>query len=286
MPVFEQTRRAFRLLKTGFWVVAVSGIVFSACSPQKRFQVLSIFFDGVPAQDSTLTAISKQKTEPNDTTQNGTSENLFTTERTYFHAPYRQRKCKDCHAGNNVSKFITTKQMLCLSCHKDVIKNFKHTHGPAESSGCYFCHAPHKSKYEKLLVFPKDDLCFQCHESNRILQTKFHISASSQNCTECHSTHGSSNRYLLKRHSCYKCHSNFETEYKFIHGPVAGQYCSACHKRHNNKETELTAYKQELCFQCHIKSDITKNPVHDGMGDANCMMCHNPHGGDDKFLLN
>jgi predicted CXXCH cytochrome family protein len=287
MLISEKTRRTlFKLIKAGLPVAVVLSIILSACSPQERFRALNFFFDGVPPQDSTIIANSEQNTERKDSVQNDISEYQILKEKTYFHAPYLERKCKDCHAENNIATFNTSEQTICLSCHEAVLQKLKYTHGPAVSSGCYFCHNPHKSKYEKLLTFKKDELCFQCHDSNRILQTKFHVSASAESCTECHSPHGSSNRFLLINGTCYKCHTDFEIEYKFVHGPVAGQYCSACHKKHNSKKTELTAYEQELCSHCHLKSDVIKNPVHDGIGDANCMMCHNPHGGNDRYLLN
>lgn len=120
------------------------------------------------------------------------------------HSPVKAGKsCMNCHnphSSNHAALLLTSSKTLCLGCHdqkisaekgKEIhsVQNIKekldmpYVHAPAaEEDGCKSCHAPHGSKYKKLLTdsFPEKNyyktepgtdlgknvfgLCFGCHD--------------------------------------------------------------------------------------------------------------------------
>jgi predicted CXXCH cytochrome family protein len=63
---------------------------------------------------------------------------------------------------------------------------------------CVFCHNPHKSKIEHLLVASEPGLCYLCHDKNTIELIAAHLSEQLSACTNCHNPHASSIQALLK----------------------------------------------------------------------------------------
>jgi predicted CXXCH cytochrome family protein len=64
---------------------------------------------------------------------------------------------------------------------------------------CLFCHNPHKSKIEHLLVVPEPGLCYLCHDKNTIELIAAHLPKQLSACTDCHNAHASPVKALLKQ---------------------------------------------------------------------------------------
>jgi predicted CXXCH cytochrome family protein len=66
---------------------------------------------------------------------------------------------------------------------------------------CIFCHNPHRSKIEHLLIAPEPGLCYLCHDIKTIELIAAHLPKQSSACTDCHNPHTSSTKALLKNNS-------------------------------------------------------------------------------------
>jgi predicted CXXCH cytochrome family protein len=64
---------------------------------------------------------------------------------------------------------------------------------------CLFCHDPHRSKNEFLLIKPIPEQCYLCHESRLIESIPDHSTESYAQCNNCHESHVSSEESLLKK---------------------------------------------------------------------------------------
>jgi len=256
-------------------------IVIARCTPEKKFHVLSFFFDGVPdpnkktVVDSSSTVSTAYNTVP-----------VAIVSEASAHPPFEEHKCTSCHAGEFSNALIKPQPYLCYTCHVDFNSKYQLLHGPASSGYCTYCHDPHGSDHKKLLRITGQDLCFQCHEPKQVLKNKKHENIGKENCTECHNPHGGENRSFLKAGTCFNCHENFSNKYNFVHGPVVSGNCSACHDSHSSQKPKLLLREsQQVCLFCHDADLVFKNAAHKKAKKNNCIECHNPHGGEDRFIL-
>lgn len=265
-----------------FFIVTIS-IFFVECTPEKKFKILSVFFDGVPDPN-------KKKEVEVETTQDwgviAKRTDVNSKPDFYEHPPFAEEKCRSCHAEGFSNALIKPPAELCYTCHEDFNSKYQMLHGPVASGNCLMCHGHHKAKFEKILEREGQQLCLFCHNSEDILKNKKHATIGTKNCTECHNPHGGDNRGMLKPETCYKCHDDFNNKYNFLHGPVSSGNCTACHGSHSSETPKLLVReKQQLCLFCHNIEQVFNNIAHKKVKKNNCTECHNPHGGEDRSIL-
>ena len=263
-----------------FFIVVILPVIIVRCTPEKKFQVLSIFFDGVPDPN--------KKTEVTTVATSDTAglavKNVEPD--SYVHKPYDEDKCESCHERGFSNSLIKPQPELCYTCHEDFRTKYQTLHAPVSSGYCTACHHQHMAKNKKLLIRESQNICLFCHENKQVFKNKLHSKIGDQNCIECHSPHGGDNRGLLIDGSCYNCHEEFNSKYNFLHGPVASGNCTACHSSHAAKSPKLLLREsQQLCLFCHNIDQVFKNEAHKKAKKNNCTDCHDPHGGEDRFIL-
>ncbi len=87
------------------------------------------------------------------------------------HKPFKEKKCYVCHDEGEEGELTLTKNgsELCYQCHDSVEqtaekKPYKSLHGLVKKGECIYCHSPHASVNDKLLLKPKGKLCLKCHD--------------------------------------------------------------------------------------------------------------------------
>ena len=268
--------------------IALFAIAIPSCSPEKQFQVLSFFFDGVPAPIKKPVVDSTLIENINADTSKKITKNVVVValDGPSIHRPYEEHKCTNCHNGEFSNAIIKPVPYLCYTCHEDFNSKYQLLHGPVASGYCTACHDKHEAPHRKLLKAISQDLCFTCHEPKQILKNKKHEKIGKKDCTQCHDPHGGENRSFLKTGTCFNCHENFSAKYNFVHGPVVSGNCTACHDSHSSQKPKLLLREsQQICFFCHNEDQVFKNKAHLKAKKGNCTTCHNPHGGEDRFIL-
>ncbi|RMF61701.1 MAG: hypothetical protein D6748_01025 [Calditrichaeota bacterium] len=184
------------------WGLMLVMVFLIACTPNARYKILGIFFDGVPnpeqeqalLADTTLAdsvALAQRIFLRNKLAQRQPTYNL--------HPPYKERKCNQCHdRSQGTNRLKEPMPQLCFSCHTDFSKPYAVMHGPVASGNCTGCHNPHMSKNQKLLTRTGQNICLYCHESKLVFKNEEHEDLEpSDNCTDCHDPHGGDDRFLL-----------------------------------------------------------------------------------------
>ena len=166
-----------------------------SCSPQKKHDTLSIFFDGVPDPK-----IGKTKSDSASLAVNISSETRkkAKSEKKFEHPPHENGSCSDCHNLNESFHLVESQPVLCQQCHDDFAKKYKLVHGPAASGFCTQCHDPHSSKYAKLLTRDGNNLCYFCHDKALVYKNDIHTSIGDSKCWDCHNPHGGADRTFMK----------------------------------------------------------------------------------------
>jgi predicted CXXCH cytochrome family protein len=159
--------------------------------------MLTFFFDGVPAPDST-----RNDTIDNSALADNNLSNQVNATPTVFaeyivHYPYQEKECTSCHDENSKSELIAKQPELCYSCHDDFTSKYKYIHGPVAAGYCTSCHNPHMSKQQKLLTRAGQDVCLFCHDSKSVYKNEVHKDIADAVCTECHNPHGGEDRFIL-----------------------------------------------------------------------------------------
>ncbi len=164
--------------------------LFLGCTAERRYKVLSFFFDGVP--------------DPNALQVDRNAEQVVTTSggriiRVYQHKPFKDNQCGSCHAVSSGSfdSFNKVDQKVCLKCHADQLTRFPVMHGPVASVQCLACHSPHESAIPGMLKQKAPGVCTQCHVPDLRPQDKDHQAQDSP-CLTCHVAHGSDRHGLLR----------------------------------------------------------------------------------------
>jgi predicted CXXCH cytochrome family protein len=161
-------------------------VLLCGCTAQTRYEVLSFFFDGVPAPEDQAARAARAGAARRD----ANNEN----ERSSQHGPYAAKMCAACH-DTNTNALLLPKDMLCLNCHD--LQLGRRQHGPVAAGGCLVCHDPHRSSNRYLLVSPAKVFCLYCHDPKDVYERDAHQGMTAS-CTECHNPHGSDNEYLLR----------------------------------------------------------------------------------------
>jgi predicted CXXCH cytochrome family protein len=158
---------------------------FLGCSPQKRYKVLSFFFDGVPIPQGTQGAAGQPAM--------------------YIHKPYADGKCGSCHDTDQMELSISQptnikniSSSVCLKCHGKVPTQFPVMHGPVAAGACLMCHAPHSSSTAHLLQAPAPRICVQCHTPGGTLTQRPEHKDAKADCLSCHFGHGGTKHGMLR----------------------------------------------------------------------------------------
>ena len=186
-------------------VKKISGLFFLctlliaySCSSGSESSLLNFLFDGVPLPDTSVVMLKEEKTEieTNIADVKTNSEKSVITE--FYHLPYKEKMCSDCHDSEFSNKLIISMPELCYECHSDFNSEFDYIHYPTEAGECNSCHHPHKSKLKMLLLKPVRELCADCHDLEELLSGDMHSGIDDTECTDCHYPHGSDDVKLLK----------------------------------------------------------------------------------------
>ncbi|MFG0286306.1 MAG: cytochrome c3 family protein [Phycisphaerales bacterium JB039] len=156
--------------------------IWSGCSPQRRFEVLSFFFDGVPDPSAPAFAAGQPLRESP----------------TYsIHKPYAEERCSDCHTGRFNMQSLDSG--ICMKCHENVPTEQPRMHGPVAAMACLWCHSAHESAYAHLLKGPARQVCTACHEPALLdAQAVPEHADESVSCLQCHYGHGGVTRHFLR----------------------------------------------------------------------------------------
>lgn len=171
-----------------FTAVLCTGVAaFWGCSPEKRHDVLSFFFDGVPS--------------PRGMDVRDEKGALIT----HLHQPYAAGKCGECHGSDDLEMSIARPvniadipSTVCLKCHQQIPNEYKLMHGPVASVECAYCHSPHESTYPALLSRPAPAVCTQCHTADTMTSDRPEHKDLKADCLSCHVGHGSHSQGLLR----------------------------------------------------------------------------------------
>jgi predicted CXXCH cytochrome family protein len=159
-------------------------------SPEKKYQVLSFFFDGVP--DPNAPAVARA----GDAAATGRARAPVLSS----HAPFRDQQCNACHKGSEGTnvRFAAITSASCVECHKDLGKKHRVTHEPVAEAECLWCHQPHESALPALLKEPAPNLCTQCHDELLLGNKPPEHKRPNVNCMDCHLGHGGATRAMLR----------------------------------------------------------------------------------------
>jgi len=171
-------------------------ILFGQCSPYAGRSLLTIFFDGVPA-DSTDVVNLESVTLLSDSATQTPNVSVAEAPMVYIHYPYEERECASCHDQNSLGTMVETQPELCYMCHEDLASQYTYLHGPVAGGYCTSCHDPHMSEAENLLRYTREQLCFHCHKSESVYTNEMHQDLEGMECTDCHNPHGGEDKYIF-----------------------------------------------------------------------------------------
>jgi predicted CXXCH cytochrome family protein len=164
---------------------ALSTLLIGCADPQKRYEVLSLFFDGVPDPNAPQKQSSSSKVSMNG-------------RRTVVHKPFADNLCNSCHINSaDIFARAQVKEDVCLNCHSNVPTQHAVMHGPVVNNACQMCHSPHSSAVPHLLKQPAPAVCTQCHEPESMQLMHKQPLDPKQSCIDCHSGHGGTDHKLL-----------------------------------------------------------------------------------------
>ncbi|MFQ5653550.1 MAG: cytochrome c3 family protein [Planctomycetota bacterium] len=195
--------------------LALLGGLLLGCTPQRRYDLLSFFLDGVPDPSA---APARQAGDGPRQLPRTSGERIqalgyelpvviYTV-----HQPYEEKECDACHltprrrrgseqAPAPLAMGPALLRMplneLCFSCHSF---ERKHKHGPAAAGGCTLCHYYHKGPNPGLLITREPrSLCVRCHLVQGLEKRGFHQEGDlEEECITCHDPHESDEAYLLR----------------------------------------------------------------------------------------
>ena len=175
-------------------VLFLTLVLFGGCSSEKRYKVLSFFFDGVPNPNAP--PLTPEQEFAAQQSQGGNAPKLLSI----THKPYGDNQCNACHenARGNFDDFQKLSSDVCLKCHDKVRDQFPVMHGPVAAAECNICHVPHESSIPHLLRDNAPAVCVQCHQPELLSPTPIEHVTAEKSCLDCHSGHGGPKHGLLK----------------------------------------------------------------------------------------
>ena len=183
-----------RIALIGLMLLVFLGIFVVSCDEVEHHDVLTFFFEGVPPLHGQLTE-ELVDSDSQGLSRKGPKQPWF------IHQP--RKDCTVCHDKSKQRLFSSQTYLrkpvpeLCYQCHVDYTTSASYVHGPVAVGRCLFCHNPHKSRIEHLLVEPEPQLCYLCHNIDTVSLIPAHLVKQQFACTDCHNAHTSSVKYLL-----------------------------------------------------------------------------------------
>jgi predicted CXXCH cytochrome family protein len=175
------------------WTTAIVGLslaVWVGCSPEKHYQTLSFFFDGVPDPNAKKNlAGNTSKSDPKSTGLPVISH----------HKPFTDKDCASCHTGGADNITSALNNTTCTSCHDKTLTQHAMMHPAVNVNTCLWCHAPHESVRPHLLRDAATELCAQCHEQSRLSTKVVEHTKAGIDCLSCHMGHGGPDRFMLRK---------------------------------------------------------------------------------------
>ncbi len=179
-----------------FLLVIISLTFLVACSEETKYKVLSFFFDGVP---NPFKKVKLEKVITVDSSKIKRRQLIVKQSelKMFFHEPFRQRLCGDCHNLKKGNELLSQPPALCFKCHDNFLSEVQFKHGPASAGYCTECHHPHMDKNKFMLKRKGQKLCLYCHQMNDIIKNEVHLEIEDTDCWECHDPHGSNEEFFL-----------------------------------------------------------------------------------------
>jgi predicted CXXCH cytochrome family protein len=180
-------KKAKKLLKKGgAGAICAAALLWFGCSPEKNYETLRIFFDGVP--DPHAKTLSQNPTAPGNNKLG--SPNRPAGVMASIHKPFAEENCTACHAQATQIFASAMDANVCLNCHQKVLDAYPVMHGPVIGRACLWCHQPHESTSPWLLKTQAATLCTQCHDRESLTQHSEGHRLESASCLDCHNGHG------------------------------------------------------------------------------------------------
>lgn len=177
----------------------------SGCS----HRVLTFFFTGVPEPRSEEQAAATIILPDSPSRQFD-----IPPQYQFTHGPWAANRCESCHQessgrgfnavkdSSNISRLVLPIEQLCVDCHADekfVGSPEYWQHGPVANGKCTFCHYPHQSARQFMLVSADNkEMCGQCHISAEIHAGYSVPDQIIDDCVDCHDPHASKGSALLR----------------------------------------------------------------------------------------
>ena len=210
----------------------------------------------------------------------------------HIHTPISEGQCSECHnphASNHGDLLSTDPQLVCLTCHDDLLPEAATSvHEVVAEGNCTMCHDPHASKVRDLLTASGEELCFSCHGDieKAVKESSVVHDPAGEGCSDCHDPHASAKGPSLLVGSepalCLDCHDAADPDFKKGHldYPVTTATCSVCHDPHGSNQSALlkdnvhNPVAKRMCGQCH-KGDAPAGTIPAaGGGMETCSECH------------
>jgi predicted CXXCH cytochrome family protein len=180
-------RRGWRLLWLVLLLVFVPQMPGFGCTAQRRYEVLSFFFDGVPDPNAPAVAATEVDAQGNPVIRAVS----------FAHQPFEEGKCDACHTiTGGFSDFDKIDDSVCMTCHPAVPTAYPRMHGPVALGQCSLCHLPHESSVRPLLRDQPAALCTTCHV-REFLPREPRDHFTDRSCLDCHVGHGGTSQGLL-----------------------------------------------------------------------------------------
>ena len=175
------------LRKGGVGVIGLALLLlWFGCSPEKHYETLKIFFDGVP--DPHAKTLSQNPTSPGGNKLGSPSR--LAGAMASIHKPFAEENCTACHAQATQIFASAMDAAVCLNCHQQILDAYPVMHGPVIGKACLWCHQPHESTSPFLLKTQAATLCTQCHDRESLTPHSEGHRLESASCLDCHMGHG------------------------------------------------------------------------------------------------
>jgi predicted CXXCH cytochrome family protein len=188
-------RRSIRALslRAAVALVLLASSLWTGCTTQKNYKVLSFFFDGVPDPNAPKLAPGQMLMGR----QPGGAPIII-----YGHKPYQDQNCDACHASGIGTvlrpESLNISSTVCLKCHGKIPSEFPVMHGPVATVECLWCHTPHEADTKALLKAHSPDVCLQCHSRELLDPNPPEHMVATASCLDCHFAHGATKHGLLR----------------------------------------------------------------------------------------
>jgi len=172
-------------------------LTLGCATPEARYRVLSVFFDGVPLPES-MQPPPPPPPSPTEQAALDASGIPVPTDRPTVEWVFHDPECEECHSSKETKLPPRPAPGLCWGCHDEEDYVDEVFHGPFVAGACLQCHDPHKSPNPPLLVLAVPELCGTCHDATTFPAMERHRSAEGEDCIECHNPHAGAGKYMLE----------------------------------------------------------------------------------------